>query len=431
VSGRSDGDGGPPRGGGDGGRPRTPLAGLRGGPIARAGDPRLSSILADALDVVASEELLPLTHGFHSYPGRFHPELPRRLLAAIGGARRVLDPFCGSGTTLVEAVVAGRAAFGTDVNPLAIRLARLKSTPASAAAREELSSTARAIADRALAEGKAARRAGARPPPTGRATRFDDPRFYPPHVYRELVALRLAIDEAAPPPAPAAREAPGARWLRDALLLSLSSIVVKVSRQRSDTDARLVERHIARGAAARLYAARASLLAEQLAALAAAVPPGTPLPDVRGADARKLRHVPDGGIDLVITSPPYLGTYDYAAHHERRFGWLGLDEKALARFRKSEIGARRDAGSDGAAALFRARADAAAWLSEVARALAPGGLAFVLVGDSRAAGRAIAGDVELRAAADKSGLVVRASASQQRGEPGAGGREHLLAVGRR
>lgn len=392
--------------------------------------PALADLCAFALDVETDDQPLPLTHGFHSYPARFHPLLPRRILAAQPAARRVLDPFVGSGTTVVEAAMAGRTAFGTDINPLSILLSRLKSTASSPAQRQALVASAAVIAARALEQGKAARRSGAQVAPPSSATRFDDPTMYPPHVYRELCALRLAIDEQAPPA--------GERWLRDALLLTLSSIVIKVSLQRSDTDPRRVERAIARGAAARLFAVRARLLDEQLAAFAARVPAGTPAPDLRRSDARRLRHLESGSIDLVITSPPYLGTYDYAAHHERRFGWLGLDGRALSLLRKSELGARREAGEP-AAAMARFRHEVSAYLGEVARVLAPTGAAFVLMGDSVVAGRAVPGDAELLRAAGAHGLELAGAARQRRpaslrvdGEAGQPERhEHLLALRRR
>jgi len=71
-----------------------------------------------------------LTHGLHPYPARMVPQVARRLLGRYskpGGL--VLDPFCGSGTVLVEAVLLGRRAVGVDVNPLAVLLARVKSKP--------------------------------------------------------------------------------------------------------------------------------------------------------------------------------------------------------------------------------------------------------------------------------------------------------------
>src|SRR5260370_19935062 len=105
-------------------RPRRPFSGLRGGAITASGARPVAELVAHALDV-GGDGRGELTHGFHSYPARFHPELPRRLLAGMPGAC-VLDPFVGSGTTLVEAALVGRAGLGVDANPLAVELSRLK-----------------------------------------------------------------------------------------------------------------------------------------------------------------------------------------------------------------------------------------------------------------------------------------------------------------
>ena len=69
-----------------------------------------------------------LTHGFHAYPARMHPAIARTLLGelSVGPGSRVLDPFCGSGTVAIEAMIAGWRAHGSDLDPLALRLARVK-----------------------------------------------------------------------------------------------------------------------------------------------------------------------------------------------------------------------------------------------------------------------------------------------------------------
>ncbi|MET0793116.1 MAG: DNA methyltransferase, partial [Polyangiaceae bacterium] len=82
-----------------------------------------------ALSVDPDENaIMAHVHGFHSYPARLHPETARRLIESFSPPHgRVLDPFCGSGTVLVEARQLGRHAFGIDANPLAVELASLKS----------------------------------------------------------------------------------------------------------------------------------------------------------------------------------------------------------------------------------------------------------------------------------------------------------------
>ncbi len=79
----------------------------------------------------AGEDTKYLTHGFHPYPARMMPLIAKRIVEmyATKPDDVVLDPFCGSGTVLVEAVVHDRMALGFDINPLAIMIAKAKTTP--------------------------------------------------------------------------------------------------------------------------------------------------------------------------------------------------------------------------------------------------------------------------------------------------------------
>jgi len=67
-------------------------------------------------------------HGLHEYKGKFNPQVVRALfnIYNVKSSDKVLDPFCGSGTTLVEATHANISANGTDINPLAIFIANAK-----------------------------------------------------------------------------------------------------------------------------------------------------------------------------------------------------------------------------------------------------------------------------------------------------------------
>ncbi len=71
-----------------------------------------------------------LTHGIHPYKGKFYPQLVRPLLNVLktpkGGV--VFDPFCGSGTVALEAIINGYNAYGCDINPTAVDIAIAKST---------------------------------------------------------------------------------------------------------------------------------------------------------------------------------------------------------------------------------------------------------------------------------------------------------------
>jgi hypothetical protein len=84
---------------------------------------------AEALPVPNRRTLRYGPHGAHEYRGKFFPQLARSLLniAGIKPGDRVLDPMCGSGTTLIEASLLRCAAFGVDMNPLSVLMSRVKS----------------------------------------------------------------------------------------------------------------------------------------------------------------------------------------------------------------------------------------------------------------------------------------------------------------
>lgn len=365
------------------------------------GNRALASALAHALDVAPGPESgegeeRAHVHGFHTYPARMHPATAARLVRAISGERAtVLDPFCGSGTVLVEAMIAGRAVVGTDLNPLAVMLARLKTRVTDAKAREAIVAGAREAAS--LADERRERRAG--------ATRRYDPEdvaLFDPHVLLELDSLRSFVE--------GVRED---ETRQDGLFLVLSAIMVKVSRRPGDTSRATATRRIAAGYTARLFVRKAVELAQRLEAFAALVPEGTP-PAARVSidDAARLRTVAASTIDAVVTSPPYAATYDYLAHHALRLRWLGLDARDLSR---GEIGARRNY------ALLDPAAARAAWMRElraalrsVARVCRPGARVAMLLADSAVRGEALRADAVVAEVAPQAGLELLARASQRR-----------------
>ena len=83
-----------------------------------------------------------VTHWIHSYPAKMFHRIPRQILTALGNIKNsvVLDPFCGSGTVLVEAALRGYDAIGIDVNPLARLISEVKSTPLPASSLRRSSS---------------------------------------------------------------------------------------------------------------------------------------------------------------------------------------------------------------------------------------------------------------------------------------------------
>ncbi|MEJ7730966.1 MAG: DNA methyltransferase [Polyangiaceae bacterium] len=332
-------------------------------------------------------------HGFHAYPARMHPATARRLvdgLSPAGGA--VLDPFCGSGTVLVEARLAGRQAIGVDANPLAVRLSGLKVRGVAAPGREALLAAAARVTWMADERRKARAGPSKRYPP-------EDVALFEPHVLLELDGLRVGLD------------ALEDSAVRADLELVLSSLLIKLSRRAADTSSYDAPRRIGAGYPAKLFGRKTEELCRRLEEVAeqlCAAPP----PRVMEGDARRLDGLRAGSIDLVITSPPYPGVYDYIAHHAARLRWLRL---RADRFDAQEVGARRRLEPLGPEAGRRAwQEEIGAVLGAMHTALAPGGRATLLIADSVVAGAAVPALEAVRAAAAGAGLSIVASASQAR-----------------
>ena len=361
-----------------------------GGPVDVGGEAASARVLRKLLEVVPAAERA-LTHGFHSYAGRMHPSIARGAIGAFSAPGDVvLDPFCGSGTVLVEALAAGRAAIGVDASALAVAIARVRTTVLGEAGRARLVEEAARIAEESGERARKRKRPDVPPWARGEIARFHA------HVLYELLGLRELVFDTA--------EDDVGRALR----LCLSSILVKFMKAGPEAPRDGEAKRIARGVPSRMLADRAAELAHGLAALERHAPPGTPAPQIHEADARKLP-VADRRAALIVSSPPYAGTYDYAAQHETRFVWLGLSAR---NFRRVQLGARAKAIGDARADTWRA--DAGRFVAEMARVLRPGGRALLVVGDGVVDGRAEHAPDSVAAAGAPVGLEPVARASQVR-----------------
>jgi hypothetical protein len=90
---------------------------------------RFSNLLSSDLDF-HSKSSAYASHNFHAFPAKFPPQLPRKFIEGLTEPGDVvLDPMVGSGTTIVEAFLAGRQGIGFDIDPMALRLCKAKVTP--------------------------------------------------------------------------------------------------------------------------------------------------------------------------------------------------------------------------------------------------------------------------------------------------------------
>ncbi len=76
------------------------------------------------------EQILPFDARLSSIPCKvYSPTCSKSNQRNSQAGGLLCDPFMGSGTTLVEAIVNGRRAYGTDINPVAVLIAKTKTTP--------------------------------------------------------------------------------------------------------------------------------------------------------------------------------------------------------------------------------------------------------------------------------------------------------------
>lgn len=204
------------------------------------------------------------------------------------GRTRVLDPFAGSGTVVLEAEAADVHGIGTEAHPFVCRVARAKlnwrASPAG------LTSRAADLVDRAR-----------RSKNHDRA--FPDllTRCYPAEVLRRLESLRRAWEDMAD-------DTPASQltWLALVSILRECSPVGTAQWQYvlpKKTKARPLDPFDAFTAKARMFAA--DMTDRQRA-------PHGPEGRIIGDDARQLQSVANGWAELVVTSPPYANNYDYA-----------------------------------------------------------------------------------------------------------------------
>ncbi|MCY0878662.1 MAG: DNA adenine methylase [Firmicutes bacterium] len=253
------------------------------------------------------------THVIHSYPAMMIPQVARHLIAWLRQlhpeAQTLLDPFCGAGTVLVEAARQRLEAWGNDLNPLAVRIARARTTPIDDdPLLSQLSALDNRLTPLALATWEG-------PIPTFPGQDF----WFKPTVVRALAFVAANIGEIAH------------ANVRNLAWMAFSETVRWVSNTRNS------EFKLYRLAPHKLAAWNPDVLAvfrETLARYAEGVRAFSPelrqapiAPRIVSSDACELSGVPDGYFDLMVTSPPYgdsRTTVAYGQFSRLSLEWLGV-----------------------------------------------------------------------------------------------------------
>ncbi|HEX5248471.1 MAG TPA: DNA methyltransferase [Gaiellales bacterium] len=299
-------------------------------------------------------------HRLHPYLGKFVPQLVERFLDRhFRPGQRILDPFAGSGTTLVECTTFGANSVGVDVSAFNVLLSTVKTGRYDADAVErDLVSVLQAAEEETSEPGGV---------PPGEYLRT----WYHPDALDQLLRYRTAVCGGAEH-VDLARVVLS-RAARSARLTTHFELDFPRAPQTGPYQCRKHSRVCTPTADAAKFLRRYTLdtirRVREYAALRADV-----RAEVLHADARCA----DYGVRLdgLVTSPPYPGRIDYHEQHRYAFELLGLDER-----RADEIGAPWR--GTGRAAIDAYVADMTAVFANARRFLAPGAPVVLVVDDSR------------------------------------------------
>ena len=296
---------------------------------------------------VSFRELIPelnnsdrSTHLIHTYPAKLIPHIPHFFLnntVLTKPGDTVLDPFCGSGTVLLESILSDRNAFGVDSNPLARLISSVKTTPYDIDELKlylnQINEDFHKINEKYIPQV------------------VNINHWFLKHIQDSLGRLNFVIQRIENQP------------LKDFFLVCLSNCVKKVSladprvsvpvrlryeryndahplKEKTKTRLNNLEKvnvlekfNVIAVDNIKRFSTMSSLLKARV--------------DIIGKDSRLLTNameetsiLPDDSVDHILTSPPYGGAQKYIRASSLNLGWLGElnNEKTIAYFEKLSIG---------------------------------------------------------------------------------------------
>lgn len=270
------------------------------------------------------------THSYHRYPAKFIPQLVERLIDEYvsGEDAHINDPFYGCGTTIVTAISRGFKASGTDINKIAYLITKVKSTPIEPAYLDKkvkqflseikfVGATQRALFNRSTEPLI----------PEGHIDRIDY--WFTEENKIELGKILRIINEE------------DDEIIRDFFLAAFSHILKNCSiwLQRSTKPTRDFKKHPAKP----YETLRRHLRKMQKGnkAFYDVVPSRVrdnidEYLNIKIVDAR-CQPVPDNSVDLIVSSSPYVTSYEYADLHQLSTIWFDLAED-LIEYKREFIG---------------------------------------------------------------------------------------------
>ena len=271
-----------------------------------------------------------LTHGLHKYPAKFFPELPRWLIKRYSQENNIiLDPFTGSGTTNVEALLAKRNSVGIDVDPFSRFIAKVKVTPLS---ENTLKSAQKKLFESILNYHSSL------------ISESDLPNFpyrdnwFNKEILFELTYLRKQV-----------QQLDTQDEVKDFFRVCLSSIIRSVSNADDNCTRTVIRKKLNKSVkpsdALNKFAKSVMKKAPKMVAFSENYPSDITVIFPDDMDARNIKFE-EVFFDFAITSPPYVNAVDYPRTHQLEMYWLGFAQDSLTALKKQNVGTESVSASD-------------------------------------------------------------------------------------
>jgi DNA modification methylase len=268
------------------------------------------------------------SHNFHAFAAKFPPQLPRLFIENLTQKGDiVLDPMMGSGTSIVEGMLTGRSAIGFDIDPLAVSITKIKTTPISKVEIEkgylELKDNLNHIyRDSPIIEETLESRFD---PDTKKFIDY----WFLKITQKEIMTLVLAIEDVT------------GENLKNFFKLIFSSIIItksggiSMARDLAHSRPHLDKSKIPKNAY-EMFEARIYKILQNYPNFTDDFYP----PRVEQCDSRIIP-LNSNSVHLIVTSPPYANAIDYMRAHKFSLVWFGENIKDLAELRSRYIGSER------------------------------------------------------------------------------------------
>lgn len=251
------------------------------------------------------------THKFHPYSAKYIPQIPSRLIRHLTDKNdTVLDPFLGSGTTLIEANRLERISIGVDINPLACCISKVKTTMLSNKQTKLVYDMVDAFDGRTRYVGYDSA--------ISYIEKYADPRikaWFQKNILVELVSIKKIIDQYDGPVA-------------DFLFVGFSSILRAVSNAASGYGNLMINKSppLKKNASKRFRSTIINMLDGMCEHSKMRSKKSI---FVYSGNAKDLDFVKNESIDMICTHPPYMAAVPYAEYQKLSMWWMGVNNNTV------------------------------------------------------------------------------------------------------